>query len=322
MTATSADLARVLSRRFVVVAGKGGVGKSTVSAALAREAARRGKRVLVVELGGRERVGALLGRQQPVGYAPTRVLPNIDVINVQPPQALREYGLMKLRFERVYDLVFENPLMRSLTRWIPGMNELVLIGKAWHLEQERQGGRPRWDTLIVDSPATGHGISLLQLPHVITENVKRGPLADEVGVIRDMLTDPARSCMTLVTLCEEMPVRETLDLARAMQTTLRIAPGLLVLNGLYPALPDAEIEGRVRALRGGGLDGAARAAQFLTERRRIQEAHRRFLGDAQLPLPQVELPYVFSPEFDSGAVAFLASRFEQLPAPPGASGSA
>ncbi len=307
MLATAKDLDRVLARRFLVVAGKGGVGKSTVSAVLARVAAGRGKRVLVVELGGRERVARLLGHPEPVGYTPTRVLPNVHVINVQPGVAQREYGLMKLRFERVYDLVFENPLMRSLTRWIPGMNELVLIGKAWHLEQEREAGRPRWDTLIVDAPATGHGISLLQLPHVVTENVKRGPLAEEVLVIRDMLTDADRTCMSLVTLCEEMPVRETLDLERAMQDTLRIAPGLLVLNGLYPERPTPAVQHRLAQLE--GSSSAARAALFLSERRRVQESHRALL-DSRSQLPQVALPYVFRPEFDAAAVESLARELE------------
>ncbi|MBT9560059.1 MAG: AAA family ATPase [Myxococcales bacterium] len=298
-------LARIGSRRFIVVAGKGGVGKSTVSAALALRLARAGKRVLIVELGAQPRVARLLGYQgDPATYDIVTIEPRVQVINVTPGPALHEYGLMKLKFERLYRLVFENPVMKSLTRMIPGMNELVLIGKAWHLEQERlPDGRPRWDALIIDSPATGHGVSLLALPHVITETVKSGPMADEVGQIKDMLIDPARSCMNIVTLAEEMPVRESMELETRMHDTLRVAPGALFVNGLFPPLPSAGVERELEqaGMKAGAHSAALAAARFLIDRRRSQDAHLAWLA-SRSALPRIELPYLFVPDFDRSSV--------------------
>jgi anion-transporting ArsA/GET3 family ATPase len=311
-SASLLDPAPILGRRLHIVAGKGGVGKSTVSAALALVAARRGKRVLVVELGAQPRVGGLLGYPGVVGYEPVRVRERIDVINVTPGPAMHEYGLMKLRFERLYRLVFENPIMHSLTRMIPGMNELVLIGKTWFLEQEKdERGQPKWDMLIVDAPATGHGVSLLALPHVITETVTSGPMAEEVGVIKDMLTDGERTAMSIVTLAEEMPVRETLDLRARMLDTLRIAPGYLFVNGLYPDLPSTEVQAAVSRVAGwaGPGQGLGRAASFLAERRRAQEEHLALLS-SRCDLPQIRIPYLFTPEFGPAATLAISEAID------------
>ena len=315
LNSDAAGLDAIFARRFVINAGKGGVGRSTVTAAMALLAAQRGKRVLVIELGSQERVPGLLGFAGKVGYAPTQVREGIEVINVTPGPALHEYGLMKLKFERIYKIVFENPVMRSLTRMIPGMNELVLIGKAWFLEQERDTfGRPLWDLLLVDAPATGHGVSLLDLPHVITESVKSGPLADEVGAIKAMLVDERRTCMNIVTLPEEMPVRETLDLHRKMRETLHIAPGLLVLNGVYPELPSGEVVAATERLSRlpGPTQGLAQAAAFLHERRRVQDTHRALLRE-HCDLPMISLPYIFTSEFGPAAVAALAAAILTAP---------
>lgn len=299
----------LFDKRFVIVAGKGGVGKSTLSSAIALAGARMGKRVLICELANKEKAAALFGHPEPVGYTPTRVHHNIDVINVTAAQALHEYGLMKLRFERVYRAVFENPIMKSLTRMIPGMNELTLLGKAWHLERELDGrGRPRWDMLVVDAPATGHGISLLVLPHVITETVKVGPLYEETRLIRDMLTDPKRTCMNIVTLPEEMPVNETLELRARMDDMLRIEPGRLFVNAIWPEAPsEAELailnQTHLR-LEGKGDErmlGVLRTSRFMVRRRRAQERHLEALR-TRCDMPRTEIPYVFTDSFGFDAI--------------------
>ena len=307
----------MLERRFVIVAGKGGVGKSTVAAALAMCAARQGKRVLVAELGQRERVARLLGHPRGGGYAVTRVRENIDVINVRPQPALHEYGLIKLRLETLYKVVFENAVMQALTRVIPGMNELLLIGKAWHLEQEidPRTGRYRWDMIIVDAPATGHGISLLDLPHVVTEAVKVGPMAEETRRIRDMLTDPGRSVMNIVTLPEEMPVNETIELERRMSTSLKIAPGHLFVNGLWPAALSSQEQtimqsycARSRCV--GRFEGVLETLRFMEDRRRAQQVHLEALS-ARSPMPQIPIPYEFTPHFDCEAIERISLGVEE-----------
>ena len=303
--------AKLFDKRFVVMAGKGGVGKSTMSAALAICAARRGKRVLVAELGGKEKVARLLGHPHTVGYTPTRVRPNIDVINVQPEPALAEYGLMKLRFQRLYRAVFENALVSSLTRMIPGMNELVLIGKAWHLEQEKDGNRARWDMVIIDAPATGHGISLLVLPHVILETVQSGPLASETRLIRDLLTDQSRTIMNIVTLPEEMPVNEALDLRQQMDDTLRIQPGAVFINRIWPEVfseTTSELLGRASTTHASARE-LLETGRFFSEKCASQMPHHHRLS-LECDLPIVQVTNQFTPTFDTDAIERIADEID------------
>jgi anion-transporting ArsA/GET3 family ATPase len=169
----------LFEKRLLVVIGKGGVGKSTISAALALAAARRGKRVLVCELNTQERISALL-EAEPVGAEIGQVAPGIDAVDIRPREAMREYALMVLRFRAIYDAVFENRFVRHFLRAIPSLAELVMLGKVlYHVGETGPGGRPRYDLVILDSPATGHGVSLLRLPQVLVETVPPGLMADE-----------------------------------------------------------------------------------------------------------------------------------------------
>jgi len=311
----------IFDRRFLIVGGKGGVGKSTLSAALALAARDQGKRVLVAELGGKEKVASLLGYDGEVGYRVTRVCDGVDVINVTPTEALHEYGLMKLRWERVYQAVFENPVMRSLTRMIPGMNELVLIGKAWHLEQEKDAsGAPRWDVIIVDAPATGHGISLLVLPHVITETVKTGPMLQETRLIRDLLVDPTRTCMNLVTTPEEMPVQESLELRARMDDVLRVKPGVLFINRVWPQAYDPSLTAALNTYSKDVIERDPRFAavlattRFLQRRRAAQEEHLKTLQE-RCDMSSMEIPFQFSATFGLEQVRVIAQLIRAECAP-------
>ncbi len=159
----------LLDRHLVFVTGKGGAGKSTVTAALALLAARAGKRVLVCEVNApRERVAPLLGA--PAGGGLREVRPGIHVLDVLPREAMREYGLKVLRFRAVYQAVFENRLVRYFLRVIPSLAELVVLGKILHeARSQRPEGGPRWDLVLVDSPATGHAVQLLRVPSALLD---------------------------------------------------------------------------------------------------------------------------------------------------------
>ena len=147
-----------LDHRLVVVTGKGGTGKSTVATALALLAARRGKRVLVAEVNAAtERVAPLLGAP-PAGPVIREARPGISTVDVTPPAALREYGLQVVKLQVIYDAVFENRLVRHFLRVVPGLGELVMLGKILHEARAEERGRPRWDQVIVDAPATGHAL--------------------------------------------------------------------------------------------------------------------------------------------------------------------
>jgi anion-transporting ArsA/GET3 family ATPase len=153
----------LLDRRLLIVTGKGGVGKSTVSAALALDAARAGKRVLVCEVNAQERVAPLLGAP-PAGGTIREAVPGVSTVNVNPHDAMREYGLMVVRFRAIYDAVFENRLVRYFLRVVPSLAELVMLGKILHEVRTEERGRPRWDLVVLDAPATGHAVQLLRVP--------------------------------------------------------------------------------------------------------------------------------------------------------------
>ncbi len=301
----------VFDKRFVIVAGKGGVGKSVVCAALGVAAAARGLRTCIAELNTREKAPLFFGRP-PHGYTYGQLAPNLFSINIQPEPALREYGLMKLKFERVYKMVFENEAMRRLVKVIPGMNELFLLGKAFNMERERnRDGSPTWDLVIVDAPATGHGVSLLRLPETILKVADSGPMAEEVGAMRDLLLDPKRTLLNLVTLPEEMPVRETFDLAAQTNDALGIPKGYLIVNGIWPQLVHANDTALLDALPDllGDGDAVARSAldclRNMSNRRVFQDGHIETLRE-RLAWPMAELPFVFSRTFTPETIQQLA----------------
>jgi anion-transporting ArsA/GET3 family ATPase len=300
-------------RRLLVVAGKGGVGRTTVAAALALSAARRGKRVLLAQMRSRERLSMLLGGP-PVRSEIVRVQPNLWAVNITPEAALREYGIMVLRSAMIERAVLENKLARAFVRAIPGVEDYSMVGKVWFHTTELDHGRPRFDLVIVDGPATGHVITQLQIPDAILEAVPEGPLTHSARSMRDLLRDPARAAAVLVTLAEEMPVNETIELAAQLRARIGVAVGPLVVNQLYP--PRFVTGPSARALAALPEPGDDEALEPLLLRARIA-MRRRALNDtyleklaAALPLPQAQLPYLFAPQFGAPELADLAQRLD------------
>lgn len=283
----------ILGRRLLVVSGKGGVGRSTIAAALALAASSRGKRVLVCEVNTKERIPALLGARSP-GADIGPLAPGIDSVVVRPHEAMREYALMQLRFRALYNAVFENRLVARFLRFIPSLGELVMLGKILH--HVRQA---RWDLVILDAPATGHAITFLRVPAVILETVPPGALRNDARWMHDLLVDPAVTAVNFVALPEELPVNETAELWKATRDVLGMAGGLVFLNRCFEprfspeerqllAAPHADVvlEAAARAARTHGL----RADRTAFYRERLRR---------EVPLPLVSIPS-FPPEGDFG----------------------
>lgn len=224
----------ISQQRLWVVTGKGGVGKSTVAAALALASAREGARTLVCEINATERISYLLEKPE-VGPEIRQIEPNLWAVNVQPEPAMREYALMVLRFQAIYKAVFENRVIRYFLRFIPSLQELVELGKIlYHLQEKLPNGRWKWDRIIIDAPATGHAITFFSVPQVLLDTVPAGPMQREAEKMRDLLVDPTTTAAVLVALPEEMPVNETIELHRAFRDQLRIRTGAVVLNMFVP----------------------------------------------------------------------------------------
>lgn len=226
--------APLLDRQLLFVTGKGGVGKTTVAGALALSLARAGKRVMLLEIGGVPALGPLFGIG-PYGYEPVKLAERLWLSHITPSECLREYGLIKLRIKALYDIVFENPFVRALLSLLPGMEELLLIGKIDYLINQK-GKAPdgkALDVVVVDAPPTGQGMGLVSMPRTILSAVSTGPIAKEVHRIEELLTNPNRTGLVLTTTPEELPVDELFELHKQLSDR-RLPVAAVVANKRIP----------------------------------------------------------------------------------------
>lgn len=225
-------MSTLYDRRLILVVGKGGVGRTTVASAIASEAAKRGKKTLLVEVNANDRIGAYFGKP-PLGSDIAPLANNLSGVNTNPAAALAEYGMMVLRFKSVYEMVFENRVTKAFLRAIPGLDDYSILGKVWYATTEEKRGKPVWDTVVFDMPASGHAASMLKVPWVIKDTVPEGPLTRDARTIIELLQDPVRTAAVLVTLAEEMPVNEALELEQKL-IALGIKPERMLVNQVYP----------------------------------------------------------------------------------------
>lgn len=230
-------------RRFLFVTGKGGVGKTTVTAALANALSARGLRVLVTVCGAKERLSTLLGADALTSVI-TPLKPGIWGVRLVSEVALREYGALKLKNRVLVDAIFDSKYVSGFLSGTPGLKEWSLLGKAWyHATEQDPDGRPRFDVVLFDAPATGHGLDMLRVPKVIVDIAPPGVLRSDAERAWEMFRDPARSGVVVVTLPEEMPTNETLELCAALRTELTLPITELVVNShLTPLFPRTQRE--------------------------------------------------------------------------------
>lgn len=306
------------TRRFLFVTGKGGVGKTTFCGALSLALAARGKRVLVAMTQTKERLSAILG-SKPIGEEITEVHPNVWAINLSPEIALREYGEMVLKVKAVAKAVFENRYTKTFFRATPGLYEWAMLGKAWfHTTETLKDGSFRFDVVLLDAPATGHGADMLRVPRVILDAVPPGVLRRDAEAAWEMFQDPTRSGVVVVTLPEEMPVTETVELVTTIRAELKLPVLKVIINGvLTPLFSEAERDALTQDTRlldisapsrtAGTGESAIVAGARRAVRERVQAESLARLK-RELDLPSVRLPFLFD---EAGMVAgtrILASK--------------
>jgi len=304
----------LFDRKLILVVGKGGVGRTTVASAIAAECAKRGKKTLLFQTNAADRVGRVYD-QAPIGTEVVSLAPNLSAVNTNPAAAIEEYGLMILRFRTVYEMVFENRVTKAFIRAIPGLDDYALLGKAWFHTTEEKRGRPVWDTLVFDMPASGHSFTMLRIPKVIQETVPEGPLTRDARSVAQLLADPERTAAVLVTLAEEMPVNEALELEVKL-ASLGIHPQQIVVNQMFPehvppGSPVARVVDSIREATTSPLAELASAAAFSRDRRALN-AH--YYGELikKTKTPVGVLPMMFVPAIERQHIEWLGGLLEKL----------
>jgi len=307
----SASASGLESKRFLIVTGKGGVGKTTVCAAEALALAHKGKRVLVAMCNAKERLSTMLGSEL-IGPEVTPVAPNVWAVNMDPTRALEEYGAMMLKSRALYKLLFDNKYVRTFFRAVPGMQEWTLLGKAWwHTTELRADGSPLYDVVILDAPATGHGLDMLRVPKVILDVVPPGLLRRDAERAWQLFQDPNNCAVVLVTLPEEMPTTETIELAQALRDELKLPIGKIVVNCVLPPLFSRDERSALEAVPSGPIasapDAAVMAGRCRAMRESVQASALARLAK-ELPVSPSFLPQLFEDAAQPTAIRELAKR--------------
>ena len=301
--------------RLVIVAGKGGVGKTTVSAALARAAARHGHSTLIVEVEGKSGLAAMFGRE-PFSYdevvlaeagqsPPNSAEGEIRARTLTPDDALLEY-LQDKGMSRISRRLVGSGALDMVSTAVPGIRDILVLGKVKQLERAAYA-----DLLVLDAPAAGHAIRFLQSARGLVDAVRVGPINTQARDVLELLTDAERCQVVLVTLPEETPVNELVETAYRLEDKVGVSLGPVVVNGLYSEIagldsdPELAAQAVDASLRPGEAASLEAAADFRRHRMELQRGQLARLADT-LPLPQLHLPYLFDSELGPAQIDLLA----------------
>ncbi|MEW6581510.1 MAG: ArsA family ATPase [Actinomycetota bacterium] len=313
----------LLSRRLCFVIGKGGVGKSTVAAALGMSVARTGRRTLVVEVPAGEHRSALFARAHVRHGHETEIAPNLWGLSIDVERATEEYLASQLRVRAMVELLAKSHAFHHFTAAAPGLAELVTIGKIWSLAVAlRPDGRaPVWDYLVVDCPATGHGLALLEMAGNVGDLAASGPIRDQAERINQVVTHPAATGIVVVARPDELPVTEAIETAATLRNR-GLPVALAVMNGMRPSRFTPEEARVVRAAAERLADAPAAPALRAAAEAAVAELDRVDEGAAQAArladgaaLPVVELPEIDHRRFDLVAVRALSDALDAVPEP-------
>ncbi|MFN8034611.1 MAG: ArsA-related P-loop ATPase [Acidimicrobiia bacterium] len=297
--------------RVVIVAGKGGVGKTTVTATLAVTAARAGMSVLIIEVEGKSGLSAAFGRPA-LTYDEIELAARVRARTLTPDEALVDY-LDTAGLKRISKRLAHSGALDVVATAVPGMKDILVLGKVKQLEQAGAA-----DLILIDAPAAGHAITFLMSPIGLLDAVRVGPVRKQATDVVAMLSDPARCQVLLVTIPEETPVNELVDTAYALEDKIGVKLGPVVVNACYP---ESTLCSSVETIRRDAdlLDvfvsprearDLARASSFRAARHELQVEQADRLASL-LPLHQIKLPFLFTADVGPAELETLADAFER-----------
>ena len=310
--------------RVTIVAGKGGVGKTTVSAALAYLAAAAGYRVLIVEVEGKSGLPALFDHPTSLTYEEAVLLDagaagpgsaELRARTLTPDDALVEY-LEDRGMRRISRRLTSTGTLDVIATAVPGIKDILVLGKVKQIETQIAAGAPGApDCIVVDAPAAGHAVSFLSSAYGLVEAAAVGPIRTQASDVVSMLSDPDRCQVMLVTLPEETPVNEAADTAFHLEDRAGVKLAPIVVNGIWPRLDLPGSEGATSSYLSAGsvslsaseMSALEAAAEFRRRRQAVQEEQLARLAEA-LPLRQLRLPYLFTTELGLAEVRVLAEE--------------
>jgi anion-transporting ArsA/GET3 family ATPase len=306
--------------RVIIVAGKGGVGKTTVTATLAVAAARTGMSVLIVEVEGKSGLAAAFDRPN-LGYEESDLAAGVRARTLTPDAALLDW-LQNNGLKRISKRLVSTGALDVVATAVPGMKDILVLGKVKSLDVQQAA-----DLIIVDAPAAGHAVTFLTSAQGLLDAVSVGPVRKQATDVVELLGDPQRCQVLLVTIPEETPVSELVDTAFAIEDRTGVSLGPVVVNGCYDdmaAAPNGDGNGVAVDLTAASLQhdaelldvfvserearDLARAGGFRAERAAIQRHQADRLAQ-QLPLPQIRLPFMFTADLGLDEIERLADAF-------------
>jgi anion-transporting ArsA/GET3 family ATPase len=287
-------LQSLTASRVVVVAGKGGVGKTTVTAVIARAASNAGQRVLVVELDGKPTLAELV--------------PGIEVMAISAPDALDEY-LRDHGLGRIAKRLNRTGVIDVVGTAAPGIDDIVVLGKIKQMERS-----DAYDLIVVDGPAAGHAITFLMAPSGLLDAVRSGPVRAQAEDVLEMLHDGERCQVVLVTLPETTPVNEAIETAFALEDAVGVQLGPMVVNGVDRgvALAECDDESVTEDLDPETATALLAAAAFRRARREMEAREIDRLA-TEVPIPKVELPARLTAGLTAADVDELAATLRSMP---------
>jgi len=304
----------LLDKRLLVITGKGGVGRTTVATALGLAATARGKRTIICEVAQQERMSHVFSREG-IGYSETELAPNLHAMSVNPQHALEEYLVDQIGSERLAGMLARSRMFDYFVAAAPGVRELATIGKVWELAQpqRRNPDASPYDLVIVDAPASGHGVGLLKTPQTYREIARVGPIRRQAGYILEFLEDPDRTAVVAVALPQEMPVTETIEFSERLAAECSIDTQAVIVNAVLQARFTRQDAERIASLaaRDGTPKVAGALRATLGEYRRAR-GQRTQLQRLRRHVDHVTtLPFVWEPELGLEELQRLAADLER-----------